>query len=76
MPGKEKREGGKGFRLPGKKGHDSMVALRFYRFQGQVWGSGVGEGGVEGQREVRGSQGTGNNEEEGLVHFLGLPFGL
>lgn len=39
----------------------------------------MGDGGVEGQREhkeVRGSRGTGNNEEESLVHFLGLAFGL
>lgn len=26
-------------------------------------------------REVRGSRGTGNNEEENLIHFLGLAFG-
>lgn len=27
-------------------------------------------------KEVRGSPGTGNNEEESLLHFLGLAFGL
>lgn len=27
-------------------------------------------------KEVRGSRGTGNNEEESLIHFLGLAFGL
>lgn len=40
--------------------------------------SGMGYGGVEVQRkhkEVRGSWGTGNNEEESLIHFLGLAFG-
>lgn len=26
-------------------------------------------------KEVRGSRGTGNNEEESLIHFLGLAFG-
>lgn len=39
----------------------------------------MGDGGIEVQRErteVRGSWGTGNNEEESLVHFLGLAFGL
>lgn len=39
----------------------------------------MGDSYVEVQREhkvVRGSQGTGNNEEESLIHFLGLAFGL
>lgn len=39
----------------------------------------MGDGSVEVQREdkeVRGSWGTGNNEEESLIHFLGLAFGL
>lgn len=33
-------------------------------------------GGQKVYKEVRGSWGTGNNEEESLIHFLGLAFGL
>lgn len=33
-------------------------------------------GGCREREEVRGSRGTGNNEEESLIHFLGLAFGL
>lgn len=43
-----------------------------------LW-QGMGDGSIEVQRErkeVRGSWGTGNNEEESLIHFLGLAFGL
>lgn len=39
---------------------------------------GMGDGGPGVQKEhkeVRGSRGTGNNEEESLIHFLGLAFG-
>lgn len=39
---------------------------------------GMGDGDVEVQREhkdVRGSRGSGNNEGESLIHFLGLAFG-
>ena len=44
-----------------------------------LWSGTSGRGGNEVQgehKEVRGSRGTGNNEEESLIHFLGLAFGL
>lgn len=39
----------------------------------------MGDGSTEvlrGSKEVRRSWGSENNEEEGLIHFLGLAFGL
>lgn len=40
------------------------------------YGGGVAVFRQRKHKEVRGSRGTGNNEEESLIHFLGLAFGL